>query len=409
MSRLGTRLVEANEALQADERLPGLSRLFETTWVWQSFCDCYGPPEDEPDRVRLTQLRYEPGVRALASYSLDRTWGRWVVEDQFAIELRAGRPVRLFRYPDDPYLPGLAQVASATETHELLSTHVGLHANRVDVEVIRYRPATRAVLRHTVDWRRGNKMPLYVRVLPPGRVGRVREAARLASFSGFHVAELVASLPESGVLWLAGVPGSTVRTLIRAGTPPAPDAILDGLAPLWSAPAPERVDRSMHVGEGFRWTRGLLARAALDEGVQSLLGQVTALLEPFAEAWRPTVVAHNDFYDDQLLLTPSGRLALVDFEEVGPGDPLLDVGTFLAHLRWMMGPGATGEACAVYRERLRGAALSRFGWREDELARREAYALFRLSSNAVRQIRPNWQGEVERGLRLTLEAIEEVA
>ena len=51
----------------------------------------------------------------------------------------------------------------------------------------------------------------------------------------------------------------------------------------------------------------------------------------FAAAWRPTALAHNDFYDDQMLLMPAGNLALVDFEETGPGDPML------AHLRWMAG------------------------------------------------------------------------
>ena len=39
-------------------------------------------------------------------------------------------------------------------------------------------------------------------------------------------------------------------------------------------------------------------------------------------------------YDDQLILTPERELALVDYEEVGPGDPMLDVGNFLAHLSW---------------------------------------------------------------------------
>ena len=57
-------------------------------------------------------------------------------------------------------------------------------------------------------------------------------------------------------------------------------------------------------------------------------------LSPFVDAWQPTALAHNDFYDDQMLFTPdTGRLALVDFEETAPGDPLLDVGVMLAHLR----------------------------------------------------------------------------
>ena len=39
--------------------------------------------------------------------------------------------------------------------------------------------------------------------------------------------------------------------------------------------------------------------------------RITRVLDPFVEAWRPSTVAHNDFYDDQLLVLPDGRAALV--------------------------------------------------------------------------------------------------
>lgn len=42
-------------------------------------------------------------------------------------------------------------------------------------------------------------------------------------------------------------------------------------------------------------------------------------LDDFVREWRPTALAHNDFYDDQLILTPERELALVDYEEVAPG------------------------------------------------------------------------------------------
>jgi len=37
----------------------------------------------------------------------------------------------------------------------------------------------------------------------------------------------------------------------------------------------------------------------------------------FVEAWRPSTVAHNDFYDGQLLVLPDGRAALVDMSREG--------------------------------------------------------------------------------------------
>jgi hypothetical protein len=391
-----------------DEGLPGLLRLFDSEWVWQAFCTQFGPPEETPEKLRLTQFRYQPGARAVVGYVTERRWGRWVVEDQFAIELVPGKPKRLFRYPDDPYLPGLAHVASALEAHELLPKYVRLHPQRLHVEAVRYRPTTRAVLRHTLHWRRASmgEVTLFVRVMPPARVARLLAAAALAEHSGFVLPRLAGSWPEGGVLWLAGVPGETVRALIREGKPPEPDLILDGLARLWAAPAPRDAGHPLDLAAAFRWTERLLAQVLQDEGTRQALRRAADVLGPFAEAWQPSALAHNDFYDDQLLLTPSGRLALVDFEETGPGDPLLDVGNLLAHLRWMARFGIASEACDAYRRRFRSAALHRFGWEEGALALREAFALFRLSSNPVRQLQRDWPQAVETGLALVAEALD---
>ena len=117
--------------LPHDEGLPGLRQLFEGEWVWEAFCSHFGLPEEVPERLRLTQLLYWPGTQAVASYVAERQWERWVVEDQFAIELVAGEPERLFRYPDDPYLPGLPRVASALEAQQLLPKYVRLHPRRL--------------------------------------------------------------------------------------------------------------------------------------------------------------------------------------------------------------------------------------------------------------------------------------
>jgi aminoglycoside phosphotransferase (APT) family kinase protein len=209
------------------------------------------------------------------------------------------------------------------------------------------------------------------------------------------------------VAWLAGVPGETVRTLIREGTPPEPERILDGLAPLWSAPAKE--GRPLDLSAAFRWTDRVLSGALSDCGEHQMLSEVTDVLGPFAEAWRPSALAHNDFYDGQIILTPDGRLALVDFEEVGPGDPMMDVGMLLAHLRWMARFDVSRQACDGYRRRFRAAALDRFGWDGRELALREAFALFRLSSNPVRNLQHNWSQAVETGLGLVLETLDDAA
>jgi hypothetical protein len=394
--------------LPVDEGLPGLGLLFNGEWVWEEFCTQFGEPEEVPHRIRPRHLSYRPGTRALVSYMAEWKRGRWLEEDQFAVELVAGKSERLFRYPDDPYLPGLQSAALAVDAHQLLSKYVPISPHRLRVEVLRYHPTIRAVLRYTASWRqaRVGKITLFVRVMPPVRLSRLLSAAELAGGSGFALPRLVGCWPEGGVVWMSRVPGDTVRTLIRNGTPPEPEQIITALAKLWATPLRPENGQPLDLLGSFQKTKGLLAHLLQGEEAHRLLQQVTDALGPFSEAWRPSALAHNDFYDDQILLTPEGHLALVDFEETGPGDPLLDVGNMLAHLRWMTRFGIAPEACDSYRRRFRTATLERFDWSPQALNLREALALFRLSSNPFRQLQHNWPTKVETGLALAAEALE---
>ncbi|MDE2844427.1 MAG: phosphotransferase, partial [Chloroflexota bacterium] len=138
-----------------------------------------------------------------------------------------------------------------------------------------------------------------------------------------------------------------------------------------------------------------------------VLNEIMDVLDSFIETWKPQGMAHNDFYDDQLIVTPDGRMALVDFEEAGPGDPLLDVGNFLAHLRWTtrFGSSEAAEHCAEYRRLFRDKALERFGWRSRDLDLREAMCLFRDCTNMVRQPREDWEYRLREGLLLVQETL----
>lgn len=159
---------------------------------------------------------------------------------------------------------------------------------------------------------------------------------------------------------------------------------------------------------GFHMTQRLLTHLLREKAARQRLQRVIEVLTPFSEAWRPSALAHNDFYDDQVFLTPDGHLALVDFEETGPGDPLFDVGNMLAHMRWMARFGIAREAYDKYRRQVRAAALNRFDWKAQELDLREAFAIFRLSANPLHQLQRNWPTAIETGLSLVVEALEGV-
>lgn len=394
----------------ADPQLPALPSLFQGEAVWEFLRSAYPELDDPPHRLKATQFIYRPGRRALVTYTA--TWQalEGSREERFALSTaaRSPEPVRCFRFPEDPELPGLPVVASALEAYRLLPQFVPLHPRFLEIAVVKYRPTSRAVLRYTVRWRRARSEPVTLslaRVMRPDRVDGLLAARELAAHSGFRLPRLLGCWSEGGAVWLEHLPGSPLRDLIAQGAAPDPGVVLQPLTLLWSAPAAAALPAARNLHRTFRWTAAFLAQVLEEATARQQLQAVVAALGPFAEAWRPTALAHNDFHDDQLLLAPSGDVSLVDFEEVGPGDPLLDVGNLLAHLRWVAAFAKEPGPYVRYRQRFRQAALRRFSWREHELNRREAFALFRLATNPVRKLRRDWPRAAEKGLGLALETL----
>ena len=176
--------------LPEDRGLQEFSRLFDGEWVWRTYCSRFGQPEVRPQRLRLRQLSYNPGRRAIVTGVAEWPWAEFVTQEQFAIELVRGQPARLFRYPEDPYLPGLTDAASAVAASRMLNKYVfAVPVRRVRVDVVRYRPGGHAVLRHRLG-----RVRFYVRVMRPERVSRLMAAAELGGAVGIRAA------PPGGLL-----------------------------------------------------------------------------------------------------------------------------------------------------------------------------------------------------------------
>ena len=122
-SKINTLAIPALEpqiALPDDEGLPDISLLFDSQWVWQTLCGQLGMPDEAPEEFRVTRLSYRPGHRATASYEVRWPEDMWLPDDRFAIGLAKDKPLEVYSYPDDPYLPGLPQASSALEAADLL-------------------------------------------------------------------------------------------------------------------------------------------------------------------------------------------------------------------------------------------------------------------------------------------------
>ena len=386
-----------------DSRLPGLPRLFDGDWVWQASRKHLPAWETAPAQLRVRQFSHNPGRTATVSYIAEWDPEEYIPSEIFTFRLDSGRPISFSRYPQDPALPGLEEAAHPDTALRLLNRYVFAFPRRkLRVDMVRYRPGSRAVLRH-----RSGRIRLYVRVMRPSALPNLLAAAELVAYSGFAVPRVVGSWEEGGVVWLSEIPGKNVRRLMLRGNPPDPETMLNALEPLWDAPF-QPDDRAFDLARAYRRAKRTFDHALheADEAWQ-FFGAATRILDPFAKSWRPSATAHNDLYDDQMLLLPDGRVAIVDFEEAGPGDPMLDIGNFLAHLRWAstFRQNRKADASTVYHQRLRSAALARYQWDPEELNLREAICLFRLTTNTIRRLSSDWKERTAQAMRLVVERL----
>ena len=387
-----------------DGDLSGFPRLFDGDYVWREYCSRFGERPDDPYRIRIRQLSHDPGRRAIVSYVAEWHPDEFMPDEQFAFEIRRDKSAAVYRYPDDPNLPGLSEAASVESALKLVNRHVlAVPARRIRVDMVRYRPGNRAVLRHRLG-----RVRFYARVMRPEILEPLLKAAKLTQHSGFVAPRLAGCWKEGGVLWMSEIPGRNLRRYIRRGHRPPPETLLDGLERLWSVPLQQADTRPFNLAGAYRRAKRAFVKALEDDpGGQAILMDATRFLDPFVKSWTPTHTAHNDFYDDQMLILPDGRISLVDFEETGPGDPMLDVGNFLAHLRYTthFGKPRESRAKAAYHSIFHAASLDRTQWNSQDLALREAVCLFRVCTNTIRHPRPDWRDRLKRGLVLVSEIL----
>ena len=386
-----------------DPKLPELPLLFDPEWLLEMWRKDLGWVDRVPQAIHIRQFTHSLGRRAMVSYLVEWDPEEYLPDEHVVALLERGEPVKLFPFPDDPELPGLKRVADPGGALELMKRYVlPVGGRRIRVEVVRYRPGNRAVLRHRVG-----RAGFFARVLPPSSLDPFLNGWELIGQSKFVAPRIAGCWKEGGVVWMSEIPGTNLRRCIRRGDRPDPEPLLDGLESIWGQ-EPVNNPAAYNLPGGYRQAKRMFTHAARDNPeLSAAIRGSSDILDPFIESWAPTSIAHNDFYDDQLIVTPEGRLALVDFEEAGPGDPLLDVGNFLAHLRWRMRLGSASQMdnASEYHQIFREAALQRFQWNGRELDFREAVCLFRLCTNMVRQPKEDWADRLQRGLSLVKEIV----
>jgi hypothetical protein len=364
----------------------------------------------EPGLVKPVQALYTPG-RALTVRFV--AWGdQKGRQRRFSIcaETRQKPPVPvgassthgdylMWEFPHDPRLPHLERAANP-ETARQIMAGPDSDPGPVSVETIRYRPGRRAVLRYrSLRRRKAPDRELFVKVLDPGVSARSMETAGMITPGPALNLALPHAMPEPGILLTRPIEGTPFRTLLlEGGSLPLPErvaGILDEVAVLTPAPHPLPDPAST-----LRKTIRLLT--TIDPGaspiVTHLQGSVLELLKQHPTT--PAVV-HGDLYEGQILVGDRFRLGLLDLDDLGYGDPVMDAATATSHLMSLADshPGSAPLIMA-YRRLLRRVLIEKLQTSDRALAGREALVMLSLASGPFRVLDPRWPARVRRRVKL---------
>jgi aminoglycoside phosphotransferase (APT) family kinase protein len=270
-------------------------------------------------------------------------------------------------FPDDPGLPTLRAAVDPDRMRDVLGRVVpgtgGARAiGRCRVDVVHHPRRDRCVLRYRLSPGAGGSGELRHPALfgkvhaDPARAAAGAEALRflrtrapvLADGIRLTVPRPLAVVPELRLGLAEAVPG-------RALVPELLRSVCAGEG--GPAAVAELYDAVRTAGRAIAAVHGC-ATPAGGPPVRDLAGERTAVageLAAVAEVWPdvasrlrvglareaaaeqdgpplPVVLAHGDWTPGQVLLDGAGGVAVVDVDTLGPGEPALDLGRFLAYL-----------------------------------------------------------------------------
>jgi aminoglycoside phosphotransferase len=322
------------------------------------------------------------------------------------VEVGDGALAGVWRFPDDPYLPGLRAAVDEDFVRELLE-ELGIVEPSLRIDQLGYSPRSRGVI--AVAQERPNRVivrpgrgPRWARPLPrvylkvrrPERAQRVRRAHEM--LAGLLPApRCLAARPELGVLALEPLPGEPLwDALVRGAPVPGAEQLLERLARLDNAPLDEPSARPT-VSESVRMNARML-RAIVPERA----GVLDSFIESFGDDLpQPLAGVHGDFHEVQLLLDPEGSISgLIDLDDAGVGQRIDDLAMLVGRLACFAEtePDPAGRVRAYVDELISGFSEK---FDERELRRRAAGVALNHATGPFRFQMPGWR-------RRTHEAID---
>lgn len=287
---------------------------------------------------RPRHITHEPGRSSVVQYRTQVGWpegettretfvaatGERIPENGAAIFENGGTRVAMWRWPHDPYLPGLADALAPANVAALLD-EVGLEGGAVQLRTRAYRPGRRAVVEAN-----GSRGRLFLKVLRPDKAEALHDLHRLLS-SHLPVPTSL-GWTNRGVVILEARPGQRLRDALRsAKTPPPSPEKITALLDRFPSELNQHPRRQGLVAAAERHSTVIAStvpssRPRLDRVMDEIRSKTAHA--PRADA----TPVHGDLYEAQLLVARERISGLLDVDTAGAGSRAEDLANFSAHL-----------------------------------------------------------------------------
>lgn len=284
--------------------------------------------------TRIMQVRYVPGRSVTVQYRIEgerhdggKTREIFVasagidVPDHVPMLTADGIEVAVWRFPHDPFLPGLAPASDPDQLRGVLG-QLGVTADSVRLRTRAYRPGRRAVIEANAPGAR-----IYIKVLRPSRIADLQRL-HTAMAGSLPVPHSLGWSEDLGLVAMQAMAGRTLRKALESGTKRLPTARqLSALLDL----IPTDDGASVVGGPRMRAPRhGGLLKAVLGPEFSS---RIDAIVDAVGgDRIEPMVPVHGDFHTSQVLVKGPEIVGLIDVDTVGRGFRSDDFGSILGHL-----------------------------------------------------------------------------
>jgi len=345
---------------------------------------------------RSTVVQYRVGMSRATGDATSETFvaatGDRIPAHGAAVFDDGSNQVAVWRWPQDPFLPGLSNALDPEMVGSLLDD-LGVDGGTVQLRTRAYRPGRRAVIEAT-----GRQGRLFLKVVRPDRVEALHKRHRSLA--------PILPVPESlgwsdgGVLVLTAMPGETLRSALRSSRNPAPrpgaiTALLDRLPAQLGEEPPRRdllLSLSHHADVIAATVPGSLTR------LETLLDSLSS---GHADDPGPVTAVHGDLYEAQLLVDRGQITGLLDIDTAGAGLRIDDLANFCAHLSVLAQISDRPKQVRRFGASLLAHAETQHA--RPELRRRIAAAVIGLATGPFRVMEARWAENTARRLDLAAE------